>query len=90
MWSKLFTAAVALFLVVFVSAQAEASCRGISEGDIKKFVCSDGTIQNISMANGFIIVRTYNPESKTWSEARFPAADGVNLETVSISVQQGG
>lgn len=89
MWSKLFTAAVAV-LVVIVSAQAEANCRGISEGDIKKFVCSDGTIQNISMANGFIIVRTYNPESKTWSEARFPAADGVNLETVSISVQQGG
>lgn len=72
------------------SLHAEASCRGVNEGDIRKFVCSDGTIQNISLVDGQIVIKTYNPETKSWSENRFPAADGITLDTVSISVRQGG
>ncbi|MBM3383230.1 MAG: hypothetical protein FJY29_12465 [Betaproteobacteria bacterium] len=86
MWMKLFMVAV----VSLGSAYAEASCRGLNEGNIRKFVCSDGTVQNISLVDGQIVIKTYNPETKTWSESRFPAADGITLDTVSISVRQGG
>jgi hypothetical protein len=83
---KFFSVAV----LVVGSAYAEASCNAVNERDARKFVCADGTIQSIVLVDGQVVIRTYSPETKTWSESRFPAADGISIDTVSISVRQGG
>lgn len=85
---------VLLFLVVTVvshaAGQAHASCRATPVVEGKKFVCADGTIQLISLEQSEVIIKTFNPESRSWSEQRFPAIDGLSLEQVSVAVQASG
>lgn len=87
MWIKFLTI---LSVLVSGSAYASAQCRALKEAGGHKFLCSDGSIQKVSLLGGQIVIKTYNPETKSWSESRFPASEGISLDTVNISVRQGG
>lgn len=80
-----FLAAVAV--VSLAAGQAHAGCRSLPDVHGKKFVCDDGTVQHISLEQSEVVIKTFNPESRSWSEQRFPAIDGLSLEQVSVAVQ---
>ena len=84
----MFGKVLALILCSFLSLQAEANCFSRIEGKFKRFVCSDGTVQKVSIENEQIVVKTYSPESRKWSEVRFPAPVGATVDTVNVSFQE--
>lgn len=74
-------------LVLSLFAQtAEANCKVFNVGYSKQFKCPDGSVQSIELIKEQLIVRTFNPETKSWSEQRFAVAPEMTLDNVNISV----
>lgn len=86
MWLKFFV----MLSLAGVSLQAYGQCREANEGLTKKFVCADGTVQKVTIVDKQVVVFTYSPETKSWSETRFPAPDGATNWNTRISVREGG
>lgn len=81
---------VAIVAFSFAAFDAYAACQQTQSLEGKKFVCADGTVQLIALRGEEVVIKTYSPESRSWSEQRFPAIDGVSLEQISIAVQSSG
>lgn len=77
-------------VAALTSHGAFASCQQTRTDTGKRFVCADGTIQLIALQSEHVVIRTYNPDTKSWSEQRFPAIDGLTLDQVSIAIQSSG
>lgn len=86
MWAKF----LAVLTLAAFSFQAEANCIAKNEGQFRKFVCADGTIQKIAIQDGQVVILTFSPETKKWSESSFPAPYGTTLDALSVSLNQGG
>lgn len=78
--------ALTLFVVSSFAQTAEANCKVFNVGYSKQFKCPDGSVQSIEIIKQQLIVRTFNPETKSWSEQRFNVAPEMTLDNVNISV----
>jgi len=87
--SRITVVAVAAVTACF-AFDALAACQQTHSDAGKRFVCADGTIQLIALHDQQVVIRTYNPDTKSWSEQRFPAIDGLTLDQVNIAIQSSG
>jgi hypothetical protein len=83
--------AVVVAVVISLKAgESFATCQQTRSETGRKFVCADGTIQLIELRAHKVFIRTYNPDTKSWSEQTFPAIDGLTLDQVSVAIQSSG
>lgn len=87
---KFFMRLLTFAVTVVASFNAFAACKQTASTQEKKFLCSDGTIQLISLEDQHVVIKTFNPETQSWSEQRFPAIEGLSLDQVSVAIQSNG
>lgn len=73
-------------LSMIIPAMAEANCTEVRLRNERQFRCPDGTVQSVMLVQEQLIIRTFNPEDKKWSETRTPAPMGVSIDALNVSV----
>jgi hypothetical protein len=79
-------ATVGLLIAFSGLAEASGACKQHNSDNQKQFSCADGTIKKISVDNEQLVIKTYHPESKSWTEDRFPVSSGLSLDSMNLSV----
>ncbi|MEN9809016.1 MAG: hypothetical protein RLZZ488_583 [Pseudomonadota bacterium] len=78
---------IALFMMFASgSAQAREACKEFNLRYERQYNCPDGSIKKIEVASQQLIVRTFHPETKQWTEERFRVSEGITLDSINVSV----